>query len=195
MLRHLPNFLTLARILLCPVVVFFISTQKFSTAVILFCISTMTDMLDGFMARRLHAATNFGSYLDPLADKLTIFGFFVALMFLGLCPAWFVGFYIAVALLLSIGFLFFHPLSNETKSHFTPLWIGKWNTAFQVGWIGTLLFYLAYYKGSVPGFLALANPAVFGILTAVQGGVFLCYFFHYRVHLTTEARTFFPLHS
>lgn len=194
-LRYLPNVLTLCRILLCPFTLFYLTQGKFPLALTLFAVSLFTDSLDGFLARRLRATSVLGSFLDPMADKLTILGFFLVLLFLGLSPNWFVGLYIAVGLLLSIGLFFFESPTSHLQKDFTPLWIGRWNTAFQLGWIGYLLVTLMIYKGNVPTFLAFVNPVAYSILAFSQVVVFLCYFFHYRVHLTPEVRTFFPLHS
>lgn len=193
-LKLLPNLLSFTRILLCPFILSCLISQKFALALGLFIASVSTDMLDGFIARRFGAASTLGSYLDPIADKLTILGCYTALMFLGLCPAWYVGLYIAVVLLLSVGLLFFHS-PNAENSHFSPLWIGKWNTALQLSWVGYLIFIMVINKGVISNFLSIANPIVFTFLCTLQVGVFLGYFFHYRVHLTPEARTFFPIHS
>ena len=72
---NIPNSLTLIRILLIPVIVFlFLSNQEGYRFIIfsLFLLATITDYLDGFFARYMKQATNFGAFLDPVADKLLV---------------------------------------------------------------------------------------------------------------------------
>ena len=72
---NIPNSLTLIRILLIPVIVFlFLSNQEGYRFVIfsIFLLATITDYLDGFFARYMKQATNFGAFLDPVADKLLV---------------------------------------------------------------------------------------------------------------------------
>ena len=63
-------FITLSRILLTPVVVFLMVKNVWCAALILFFIAAVTDLLDGFVARRLHQTSKFGQILDPIADKI-----------------------------------------------------------------------------------------------------------------------------
>ena len=72
---NIPNSLTLIRILLIPVIVFlFLSNQEGYRFIIfsLFLLATITDYLDGFFARYMKQVTNFGAFLDPVADKLLV---------------------------------------------------------------------------------------------------------------------------
>ena len=69
---NVPNLLTLIRLLLIPVyIILFISGEK-NTAMIVFLSACFTDMLDGFLARRLGQITNFGKLMDPFADKAMV---------------------------------------------------------------------------------------------------------------------------
>ncbi|MFH0898960.1 MAG: CDP-diacylglycerol--glycerol-3-phosphate 3-phosphatidyltransferase [bacterium] len=92
MLFLLPNFLSLLRILLTPLCMWLLFQGGFylfwSFAV--FFIAAMTDMLDGHAARYYGGSTAFGSFLDPLADKVLVLGAFVAFYFKDLIPLWFV---------------------------------------------------------------------------------------------------------
>lgn len=193
-LKHLPNLLTITRILLCPAVLVLLFSHRFITAFSLFLAAALTDMLDGFLARRLNAASLLGSFLDPIADKFLLLSFQSALMVLQLCSPWFVALSIAILLLQFLGLVFFHSPKPSSSSNFSPLWAGKWNTCLQLLWVGYLLLVLAIYQGKFPPFLLLIHPVAYSVLAACQVGVFLIYFFHYRVHLTPEARTFFPIH-
>lgn len=84
---NLPNKLTLLRVILIPLCMFFIVYPVFGkivspiVAAVLFILTSLTDMLDGKIARKYNLITNFGKFLDPLADKLLIFGGFIAVLF------------------------------------------------------------------------------------------------------------------
>lgn len=76
MLRWVPNFLTISRILIIPIVIiaFYIEDKTFSCRLItcLFLIASITDFLDGYIARIWNAQSDLGRFLDPIADKLLI---------------------------------------------------------------------------------------------------------------------------
>ncbi len=100
---NLPNKITIARIILIPLMLLFmlpIPLQAFSTwnqfvrengmivALIVFSIASYTDHLDGAIARKRNIVTNMGKFLDPIADKLLIMAALIALVELGLLTAW-----------------------------------------------------------------------------------------------------------
>ena len=67
---NLPNILALIRLLLVPVVVWLIFQERMITAMFVFLAACLTDLLDGYIARRYHLITQLGTFLDPMADKL-----------------------------------------------------------------------------------------------------------------------------
>lgn len=78
---NLPNMLTLLRILLCPVFLLLLILNfpyHYFAALLVFVVASVTDLLDGYIARKRHLVTDFGKFLDPIADKLLI-----AVAFLG----------------------------------------------------------------------------------------------------------------
>ena len=83
---NLPNKLTLIRMALVPVCMFFISftamndTASRIIALVIFSLTSLTDMLDGKIARKYNLITDFGKFLDPVADKLLIIGSYLALL-------------------------------------------------------------------------------------------------------------------
>lgn len=91
---NLPNALTLARIFLVPVVVAFLLTVEIRTwafvGASLFLAAALTDLLDGYLARRRKQITTLGRLLDPIADKLLISSALISLVQLGIAPAWMV---------------------------------------------------------------------------------------------------------
>jgi len=90
---NLPNSLTVFRIFLIPLFIVVLLTRfpnKEFIGVAIFLAAAMTDWLDGYMARRRRQITTFGTWLDPLADKLLVASALIALVEMGLAPAWMV---------------------------------------------------------------------------------------------------------
>ncbi len=91
---NLPNSITIARIFLVPIVVVVLLTKQISNwelwGVSLFLCAALTDLLDGYVARRRRQVTTLGRMLDPIADKLLISSALISLVQLGLAPAWMV---------------------------------------------------------------------------------------------------------
>lgn len=89
---NLANKLTMLRIFLVPVFLIFISVKGIPygsiVATLVFIIASITDQLDGYIARSRNQVTNFGKFMDPLADKLLVTAALVALVGLKLTPAW-----------------------------------------------------------------------------------------------------------
>ena len=76
MIRHLPNYLTVFRIILVPVFLYFLFLTKIPAriliALIIFIVACFTDYLDGMLARKMNIISDFGKLMDPLADKLIV---------------------------------------------------------------------------------------------------------------------------
>ena len=88
---NLPNKLTLLRICLIPVFVILMLSQVsnfFLISCIIFIIASITDFLDGKIARKYNLVTDFGKFMDPLADKLLVTAALISLVELQLVPAW-----------------------------------------------------------------------------------------------------------
>lgn len=80
---NIPNILTVIRILLIPLCGFYIYREQFTYAVIVFVLASLTDIVDGYIARKFKLITNLGKFLDPLADKLLSFTTLTLLSFRG----------------------------------------------------------------------------------------------------------------
>ena len=85
-----PNILTLLRILLTPMLVWFLLDNRLGPALAVFLFAGMTDGLDGLIARLYNQKSQLGAYLDPLADKLLLVSSFILLGRLGMAPMWLV---------------------------------------------------------------------------------------------------------
>lgn len=95
MKMNLPNKLTLLRVIMIPFFVFFMLADSFGyagriTALVLFCAASFTDYLDGHIARKYHLVTNFGKFMDPLADKLLVCSALICFVEKGELAAWIV---------------------------------------------------------------------------------------------------------
>ena len=86
----IPNLITLARILLVPVVIWAITSGEMRIAFLLFFAAGASDAIDGFLAKRFGMQTELGAYLDPLADKAMIVSIYVALGIADAIPRWLV---------------------------------------------------------------------------------------------------------
>ena len=91
-LLNVPNILTLIRILCVPLfIIFFFMFENYIPALIVFVGASLTDMLDGFLARKLNMVTPVGMVLDPLADKLLKASALFCFAFVGVVQWWFFG--------------------------------------------------------------------------------------------------------
>ncbi len=91
MKMNLPNKLTMFRIILIPfflICLYMENPTARIAALVLFCIASLTDCLDGYIARKYNLVTNFGKFLDPLADKLLICSILIEMVGLRWVPAW-----------------------------------------------------------------------------------------------------------
>ena len=85
---NLPNKLTLGRIIAVPFFILAYMTEHFLLALIIFILASLTDMLDGQLARKKNLITNFGKIMDPLADKVLVYSAFCLMVSDGTMPAW-----------------------------------------------------------------------------------------------------------
>ena len=87
-LRTLPNLLSLLRLALVPVFLILIITDHSITAFLVLAVASITDWLDGYLARKLNQVTRIGALLDPAADRLYIFATLIGLAVTGAIPLW-----------------------------------------------------------------------------------------------------------
>ena len=89
---NLPNKITLFRVAMIPVFLIFmlITTIPYGKyiAAVIFIIASLTDLLDGYIARKRNLVTNFGKFMDPMADKLLVSSALICFVALGLIPTW-----------------------------------------------------------------------------------------------------------
>ena len=130
---NLPNKLTLFRVILIPFFVFFLLAPYFEgygnyVAVVIFIIASITDFLDGKIARKHNLVTNFGKFMDPLADKLLVSSALISLIALNKIPAWIVIVIIAREFIISG----FRLVAADNGVVIAASYWGKFKTAFQM---------------------------------------------------------------
>ncbi len=130
MLKHIPNILTVIRILLIPVIVVFIFIGNYILAFVFFTISGITDIVDGFIARKFNLISNFGKLMDPLADKLTQIATLASLVFTNIIPIWILLIVFLKEFIMICGASFLYGKDVVVYSR----WYGK---------LATVLFYIA----------------------------------------------------
>ena len=90
--EQIPNVLTIGRILFIPLFILILtlghSQGSHLLASIIFAVASVTDYLDGYLARKWNVVSNFGKFADPMADKLLVMSAFIMLIELGMAPAW-----------------------------------------------------------------------------------------------------------
>jgi cardiolipin synthase len=99
-------------------------------AVLVFCLASLTDLLDGYIARSRGSQTRLGAFLDPVADKLLLTSAFVTLTYLKVIPFWITAVVVSRDLVLSVGVLVIHVAGGTV--HPNPSIVGKLSTVFQM---------------------------------------------------------------
>jgi len=100
---NIPNILTITRILVTPFFVILLLKDMYALALMVFTLASVSDGLDGFIARCFNQKTLLGAYLDPIADKLLLTASFVSMAILHLIPEWLAVIVISRDVLIAIG--------------------------------------------------------------------------------------------
>lgn len=161
---NLPNAVTLSRIFLVPVLVTLLLTEYDAPlAACVFLAASLTDVLDGYLARRRNQVTTLGMLLDPLADKLLICSAFVSLVELQLVAAW------MVVIIIGREFAVTGLRSIAASQGFTidASDLGKLKMGTQVAAITLLIFGNEYSSLAAAGEIALWMVVVFAIVSAI----------------------------
>lgn len=134
--KHIPNTLTILRFILIPFIIMSIIKDNYIEAFIFLTLSGITDILDGFIARKFCFITNFGKLIDPLADKTTQVAILVTLALKDIIPMWIlmIVFIKEFVMIAGASFLYGKELVVSSK------WYGK---------LATVLFYLAIVSSFV----------------------------------------------
>ena len=137
MIGNLPNILTIARILLLPFFAASLIYGSYQYALILFLAAAITDILDGLIARMKKQTTDFGSILDPVADKFLMITSFIVMSVYGWIPKWLTITVISRDLIVVTGWLILYFVTHNKKVE--PGILGKAANFFQFCLIGLIL--------------------------------------------------------
>jgi len=139
---NLPNLITIARILMVPVVVWAIASREMQVAFLLFLAAGVSDAVDGFLAKNLGMASELGAHLDPLADKTLIVSIYVSLGITEAIPRWLVILVVSRDILIIGGVMLAWFLGRPMTVK--PLLVSKLNTAAQIVFACLVLAALAF---------------------------------------------------
>ncbi|MCH5253779.1 MAG: CDP-diacylglycerol--glycerol-3-phosphate 3-phosphatidyltransferase [Lachnospiraceae bacterium] len=136
---NLPNKLTMFRVILIPFFVLFMLVDITSAdnwiALAIFIIASLTDLLDGKIARKYNLVTNFGKFMDPLADKLLVCSALICLVAMDRIPAWMAIVIIAREFIISG----FRLIASDNGVVIAASYWGKFKTTFQMVMICLLI--------------------------------------------------------
>ncbi len=165
MTMNLPNKLTVLRVIMIPFFLYFMMTPSIPyanyIAVAIFIIASFTDFLDGYLARRDGLVTNFGKFMDPLADKLLVCAALICLIETGQLPAW------VVIIIISREFIIsgFRLIASDNGVVIAASYWGKFKTVTQMVMVVVLILNIQH-----PIFVLLGNILIWVsvILTVVS---------------------------
>ena len=172
MLRHLPNLISALRLLAAPVAAWAILSGHDTAALILFVAASFSDLADGFIARHWGFSSQFGAWLDPIADKLLMFFAFIALWRVEAVPLWLVLLVIARDVGIMAGALAAKLLGLPVR--IAPLAIGKATTAVLAVFVGARLLLLAFDM-SAPHYVAAGSYTAAAFIL-LSGAVYVLVF-------------------
>ena len=162
---NLPNKLTVLRVIMVPFFVFFMLTDVGGAAnkwiaLVIFAVASLTDMLDGKIARARGLVTNFGKFMDPLADKLLVSSALICMIELGMLPAW------IVIIIISREFIItgFRLIAVENGVVIAASWWGKIKTVMQMAMIIVVML----GSNDLIGMVLIALATIFTVISGVD---------------------------
>jgi len=157
---NLPNQLTILRILLIPAFLLLLFAGYRYSAISVFLLASATDWLDGFVARKLNLITNFGKFMDPLADKLLVAAALIAMVELSMLSAW------IVVVIISREFIItgFRLVAADNNIVIAAGMLGKLKTVAQM----VMIIYLLFEFGGVLADILIWVSVILTIASAVE---------------------------
>jgi len=138
---NLPNKLTIARIILAPFFMIFLLIDNIYLrylATLIFIVAALTDVYDGYLARKTGVTTGFGKFMDPLADKVLVSTAFISFVALGYVQTWMV----LIIILREFLVTGFRSLAAYKGVVILPSYLAKWKTGCQMIVIIIILVYI-----------------------------------------------------
>jgi cardiolipin synthase len=164
--RHIPNVISAIRILLVAPIGVALAHHHLATTIVLFGVAALSDLADGFLAKRYGWQSDLGAVLDPAADKLLLVTVFITLAYLKLVPLWLMAAAVARDTIIVVGALLYRLCFGPLNVR--PSVVSKFNTlcqaAFILAVVGREQFSLPpAWVGSVLGALVFVTVTVSGI--------------------------------
>lgn len=165
---NLPNKLTLLRVFLIPIFVYVLLATYLPfnryIATAIFIIASLTDFLDGYLARKLNLVTNFGKFMDPLADKLLVCAALICFVEIKELPAW------IVIIIISREFIItgFRLIAVEANIVLAASWLGKVKTATQMAMIIYISLGIKGYFFEIFGDMLVFFATIFTIISGID---------------------------
>ena len=159
----LPNFITIARFIMVPLIILAMINDEMPTAFTLFLLAGVSDGLDGFIARHFDQKSELGAWLDPIADKFLLVSVFVMLGWLGALPEWLVIFTVSRDVMI-VGAVVLSSLLGKPVA-MRPLLVSKANTLLQIVLLVLVLADLAGFA-QLDGIVGWMIYAVAGLTIA-----------------------------
>lgn len=163
----IPNVLTIGRILAVPPLVWLLLVGYYGWALGVAIFAGLSDLLDGWLARRFDWQSRFGSLADPAADKLLMMASYLTLAWLSYLPWWLVALVISRDVVIVLGSWVYHRYFERLEAE--PTQLSRFNTFCQVFLMWYVLVYLANFPLPPEGQVGLEwMVAVLGVATLVQ---------------------------
>lgn len=165
-LRHLPNALSILRMLLAIPVAVLLSRGQFALTFVVFAFAAFTDALDGALAKHFGWTSELGKMLDPLGDKLLLLTVFVTLTVLGLVPPWLTAAAVGRDVIITAGAIVYRVWLGPIHGS-RPTTVSKLNTLCQITYLLAVMESAAL--GVLPSALTTTLGALVFMTTVISG--------------------------
>jgi cardiolipin synthase len=175
----IPNLITIARLIMVPLVIVMIGQERWGLAFVLFVAAGVSDGVDGFIARRFNMRSELGAYLDALADKALLVSIFIALSVVGVLPGWLAIVVVSRDLMIISAIIVSRLM--ERPLPIKPMFVSKLNTAAQIAFAAMVLGTQAF---------GLDMPVLHGTAMVVVAGLTIvsaaAYLARWLRHMATD---------
>jgi cardiolipin synthase len=165
----IPNLITILRLCLVPLVIVAIGQGRWGIAFALFVVAGVSDGVDGFIARRFDMRTEFGAYIDPLADKALLVSIYVALAVVNVVPGWLAILVVSRDIMIFAAILISWLMNRPMEIR--PLVVSKLNTAAQIAFAALVLGMMG--ADMMPGRVLDWAMGGVALLTVASGAAYL----------------------
>ncbi|QFU16266.1 CDP-alcohol phosphatidyltransferase family protein [Microvirga thermotolerans] len=166
----IPNLITIARLVIVPLLIVMIVQGHYDAAFVLFVAAGLSDAADGFIARHFDMRSEFGAYLDPVADKALLVSIYVTLAVAGAIPGW-----LAIAVVsrdaMIVGAVLLSWIMHRPVA-IKPLLVSKLNTGAQIAFAAFVLAANAF-DVTVAEPVRIAMMGIVAALTVASAGAYL----------------------